>query len=95
MKRKELTMASAQTITELPRELAYRMNDGLEVSLLWLKRDNRLTVLVADERTGDSFELPVGTQQPLDVFYHPFAYAAFHGVECGLAELGTADPVYA
>lgn len=88
-------MASKQTINELPRELAYRVNDGLEVSLLWLKRANRLTVLVADGRTGDSFELPVGKHEPLDVFYHPFAYAAFHGVECGVAELDIPDPVYA
>jgi hypothetical protein len=44
--------------------------------LLWRQADDRLTVSVADSRTGDSFELPARAENALDVFYHPFAYAA-------------------
>lgn len=58
------------------RELAYRANDGIEVSLLWEPRDDSLVVSVADEKTGEAFELRVEGERPLDVFYHPFAFAA-------------------
>lgn len=60
----------------ITRELACRAGDGLKVVLLWRQADNRLTVTVADSRTGGSFELPAGPENALDVFYHPFAYAA-------------------
>ena len=60
------------------RELAYRASDGIEVSLLWRPADDRLTVVVSDARTDDSFELVVAPgERALDVFEHPFAYAAF------------------
>jgi hypothetical protein len=60
----------------ITRELAYRAGDGLKVALLWRQADNRLTVSVADSRTGDSFELPARPENALDVFHHPFAYAS-------------------
>jgi hypothetical protein len=63
------------------RELAYRASDGVEVSLFWSKDDDELVVRVSDGRTRDSFELPVGKANPLDVFYHPYAYAAFAGLD--------------
>jgi hypothetical protein len=56
-------------------ELAVRGNDGLLVSLLWRRRDNALKVVVSDVRLGESFEVAVGRANPLEVFYHPFAYA--------------------
>jgi hypothetical protein len=31
---------------------------------------------VADERTGEAFEVRVTSERALDAFYHPFAYAA-------------------
>src|SRR5262249_60749580 len=40
------------------RELAYRERDGLEVTLLWDKRCDRLMVSVFDSKTGDHFALP-------------------------------------
>jgi len=61
------------------RELAHRENDGLEVSLLWNRDDGSLTVSVVDTRLGTALELPVGDASPLEVFYHPFAYAARRG----------------
>jgi hypothetical protein len=56
-------------------ELAVRGNDGLLVSLLWRRRDNALKVVVSDARLGESFEVAVGKANPLEVFYHPYAYA--------------------
>jgi hypothetical protein len=61
-------------------ELASRAGDGVEVALLWRKRDNVLTVCVTDSRTGDAFELHAHPENALDVFYHPYAYAAFRGI---------------
>ena len=62
-------------------ELAYRENDGIEVSLLWSRRDNALRVVVYDARTEEAFELPVTREKALDVFRHPFAHAAWRGVD--------------
>jgi hypothetical protein len=57
-------------------ELDHRSADGIEVSLLWSRPTNRLLVAVEDSRSGESFELPVPAEKALDVFQHPFAYAA-------------------
>jgi hypothetical protein len=58
------------------RELAHRRNDGLDVRLLWHPADDRVTVQIADARTGEAFELEVGRdERAMDVFHHPFAYA--------------------
>ena len=62
------------------RELAHRAGDGVEVSLFWNEDDHGLTVAVADTRTGEEFDLAAHPENVLDVFYHPFAYAAFKGV---------------
>jgi hypothetical protein len=56
-------------------ELAVRGSGGLLVSLLWRRRDNALKVVVSDARLGESFEVAVGKANPLEVFYHPYAYA--------------------
>ena len=63
-----------------PAELAYRAHDGVEVSLLWSKRCRRLTVAVSDSRTDQSFELTAHPENALDVFHHPYAYAALQGM---------------
>ena len=64
-------MRPAQT-----RELAARESDGIHVSLLWHPPENALTVSVEDARLGDRFQVAVEPDRALDVFYHPFAYAA-------------------
>ena len=64
-------------------ELAYRAGDGVEVSLLWSRANSSLTVVVSDARTGDRFELRAHPENALDVFHHPYAYAAFRGVQYG------------
>ena len=57
-------------------ELANRSSDGLDVTLVWAKRDgsDEIAVRVADFREGDYFEIPAEPARALDVYYHPFAY---------------------
>jgi hypothetical protein len=64
------------------RELHSRMNDGIRVRLLWSEDDGRVAVTVADAKTGEEFAIEVRQgDRPLDVFHHPYAYAAWRGVE--------------
>jgi len=58
-----------------PRELAHRRSCGIDVRLIWDPAGDDLTVEVGD---GDAQALlvPVGGRPPLDVFRHPYAYAA-------------------
>ena len=77
----------------MQKELAYRENDGVAVALLWHPRTNALSVSVVDRRTEDAFELAVAAKDALDVFEHPYAYAAFRGVDTLAA--GPREPVYA
>jgi hypothetical protein len=77
------------------QELDYRSTDGVEVWLLWSKKTNRLTVAVRDERSGDRFELAVDSDSALDAFHHPYAYAAFHGVDYRADLRAPAEPVHA
>jgi hypothetical protein len=57
------------------RELARRTNDGIEVVLLWSPRDDRLTVVVEDTKLDERFELETRSDNALEVFYHPYAFA--------------------
>jgi hypothetical protein len=57
-------------------ELAHRTSNGLDVSLLWSRRTGRLVVAVTDLRTEASFTLDAPRHRALDVYHHPFAYAA-------------------
>lgn len=71
----EIVHLSAMTIFA-PTELHHRSADGIEVSLLWSRETNALTVAVEDSRSGEIFELSAPADKALDVFEHPFAYAA-------------------
>jgi hypothetical protein len=63
-------------------ELAERENDGVSVALFWTRGTDALAVTVEDASTGDYFELALAdNERPLDVFYHPFAYARARGIE--------------
>jgi YD repeat-containing protein len=63
-------------------ELDIRTTDGIDVRLLWDKSENRLSVTASDVRSGETVEVEVRDhERALDVFHHPYAYAAFHGVE--------------
>jgi hypothetical protein len=70
---------TTETHTETYEELASRESNGIRVSLMWSRAGNDVKVAVYDAATDSAFELEVGTASPLDVFNHPFAYAAFRG----------------
>jgi hypothetical protein len=76
METKEATMTSQATIARALVELAHRKNDGIDVTLVWDRRRDRRTVYVLDSRSGELLTVPVESDNALDVFYHPFAYAA-------------------
>lgn len=78
------------TYTHIARkELAYRSSNGIDVLLLWNPASDTLAVLVVDEN-ADSFELDVTASEALDVFEHPYAYAAFRGLHFNEVEVPAA-----
>jgi hypothetical protein len=78
----------AASSTGLFEELDYRASAGLEVALLWSRSASKLVVSVVDTMTGERFELPVGRDEALEAFNHPFAYAAGHGIKWGASGWG-------
>jgi len=93
----DLVLAMNETL----RELDHRTADMIDVWLLWRETDNAVLVSVADDKTGDRFTIEVRDgEKPLDVFNHPYAYAAWHGIETSAEPRrqlsvrgGLADPV--
>ncbi len=73
-------------------ELAFRSFDGIEVALLWSRLTDRLSVVVSDIRSGESFSFLPPREKALDAFYHPFAYAPR---DAALDTLAARGPVYA
>jgi hypothetical protein len=68
------------------RELHSRVSDGIQVDLLWSERKGQTWVAVSDSKRGESFSVLVRDgERPLDVFHHPYAYAALRGVDTGTA----------
>ena len=68
--------------------LAKRKNAGIQVTLLWAEDTNAVAVLVRDEGNEDQFELNVEPgANALDAFDHPYAYAAWRGIDYRLADL--------
>ena len=68
------------------RELDYRETDGVEVALLWYPSNDVVSVQVVDAKAGEAFELVLDEHdRPLDVFHHPYAYAAMRGLDVGSA----------
>jgi hypothetical protein len=63
-------------MTRTIEELDHRESNGISVSLLWNRETNDLTVHVADGAEDEEFELACGAHEALDVFRHPYAYAA-------------------
>jgi hypothetical protein len=73
------------------RVLAERKNAGIQVTLLWAQDKSAISVLVRDHSTDDQFELSVEpAADALDTFEHPYAYAAWRGVDHRLADLRAA-----
>jgi hypothetical protein len=60
------------------RELAHRRNDGIDVTMVWDAASDQVMVAVNDAKSGEAFEILVAPgERALDVFHHPFAYAAY------------------
>ena len=57
-------------------ELAHRESAGAHIVLFWFQAESRLTVFVVGSCEEDSFQLDAGPSSALEVFYHPYAYAA-------------------
>jgi hypothetical protein len=84
MKTEHSKGAAMTSVTAYPgtRELAFRSNDGVAVALLWHTATDVLSVVVTDSRTDEIFELVLDRDdRAMDVFHHPFAYAAHRGLE--------------
>lgn len=65
------------------QELAGRNNDGLAISLLWNKAEDRVKLSITDSRCDETFELGLAGEDALTAFNHPFAFAALRGVHFG------------
>lgn len=77
-------MTHATTLTRPIRRdvLAYRANAGIHVTLLWASDTNSVAVAVWDATTDERFELALEPElNPIDVFEHPYAYAAWRGLD--------------
>jgi hypothetical protein len=62
--------------------LARRRNAGTRVTLLWAVDTNAVSVHVRDAGANHKFELAVEPgASAIDVFEHPYAYAAWRGVD--------------
>ncbi len=75
--------------TDRPRVvLASRTSAGILVVLLWAADTNSTAVVVHDDRTGDGFELLVDADlNPMNVYEHPYAHAAWRGIDFQTADL--------
>ena len=62
--------------------LASRKNAGIRVALLWAADTNAIAVLVRDVSTNDQFEVLVEPDtNPIDIYQHPYAHAAWRGID--------------
>ncbi|MGN6166871.1 MAG: hypothetical protein ACTHQQ_01695 [Solirubrobacteraceae bacterium] len=66
-------------VAPVVRELDRRHSDGIDVRLLWNQTADQVVVAVFDAKTGDAFKLQAAPERALDVFHHPYAYAALKG----------------
>jgi hypothetical protein len=64
-------------------ELDYRKCGAFEVSLLWHRDLEAVSLTIRDSQSCRSLELPVAQDRALHAFKHPFAYAASIGVDYG------------
>jgi hypothetical protein len=69
--------------THTRKELAHRSNVGLDVTLIWAQSDGEeeAVVCVCDRGEGAYFEIATEPSVALEVYYHPFAYRDYSGVD--------------
>jgi hypothetical protein len=56
------------------RELATRVNGGLEITLFWDRRDNSTSIDIRHATTNETISFRVPPGRALDAFHHPFAH---------------------
>jgi hypothetical protein len=82
MQSDSITKGAAMTTVATPRrELAHRSTDGIDVSLFWNKRSNRVTIELVDVRIDERLDFEVAHEKALDAFHHPYAYAPTQPVD--------------
>jgi len=67
---------SGHTTEKLFEELDHREADGIEISLLWNRHSDTLSVHVFDGKSDDCLDIVVPAEDALEAFRHPYAYAA-------------------
>ena len=67
-------MSTSTLTTVALRELARRVNGGLEITLYWHPDDNGISVEVYHQATGETIAFPVRADRALDAFHHPFVH---------------------
>jgi hypothetical protein len=55
-------------------ELATRGNGGLEITLVWDRRDNSTSIELHDAATNQTISFRVPPDRALEAFHHPFAH---------------------
>ena len=74
-------MINRLSFDHTPKMLASRHSGTTEIALLWSKRKHRAAIAVDDEATGEHFELEILPEDDaLDLYNHPYPYAAFRHV---------------
>jgi hypothetical protein len=56
-------------------DIATRRAGGIEVALIWNRREKTLVVFAYDAETSEEIAIPVNEEEAADVYRHPFAYA--------------------
>ena len=56
------------------RELATRVNGGVEITLFWDRRDNSTSIDIRHASTDETISFRVPPGRALDAFHHPFAH---------------------
>jgi hypothetical protein len=56
-------------------DIATRHAGGIEVALIWDRRDKTLVVFAYDSMTEEEVSIPVNGDEAAEVYHHPFAYA--------------------
>ena len=77
----------------LTRELAQRLTGAVEIALFWLAGTDCLWVSVRDASGGADFRLDVDPAEAMEVFHHPYAYAASRGVQYWRQDCAEAEAV--
>jgi hypothetical protein len=56
------------------RELAQRRSQNLEITLLWNRRTQRVSIAIHDYAADERTVFRVPNDRALDAFHHPFVY---------------------